>query len=221
MATTVRDSAYVMRHRPLALTILGIAFIFGGFSEGWDRLWEAHFLQSIGLPHIGGLNPVVWFGIINAGSTLLGIAAAEIVRKRLDLERPVVATRTLLVCAALISAGVVAFALATNFPIAIAMFWLVGVARSLEGPMFNTWVNQGLDPRVRATVISMNGQANAFGQFTVGPGIGGLGVITTLRTALAVAGVALSPALILYGHAVRQLDQQESVVDNPAGAVEA
>jgi DHA3 family tetracycline resistance protein-like MFS transporter len=59
MTATTRTGAAVVRRRPLALTILVVAAIFGGFSEGIDRLWEAHFLLEIGLPDLGALDPVV------------------------------------------------------------------------------------------------------------------------------------------------------------------
>lgn len=213
MTGTVRDGAHVVRYRPLALTILGIALVSGGFSEGWDRLWEAHFLGGIGLPHLGGLDPVIWFGIINAGSTLLGIVAAGIARRRLDVERSEVAVRALLGFDALLIVGVVAFALAGSFPLALGAFWLASVMRSLRGPVYGAWINQGLDPRVRATVLSMSGQADALGQFTVGPAIGALGTAASIRAALTVAGVALSPALLLYGRALRRSEPRTAAPD--------
>lgn len=43
MTSTVRRSVRVVRRRPLALTILAVGGVWGGFSEGLDRLGEAHF----------------------------------------------------------------------------------------------------------------------------------------------------------------------------------
>ncbi len=217
MTGTLRSSVEVVRHRALARTILGIAFVFGGFSEGWDRLWEAHFLQSITLPRLGSLDPVVWFGIINAGSTLLSVGASGIARRRLNLQRADVAIRALFAIDTLLVAGVAAFALAGAFPLALAAFWLASVMRSLEGPVYSAWINQGINPRVRATVLSMSGQANALGQFTVGPGIGGLGTIISLRVALAVAAAALSPALLLYGRALKRPSAGYTFLPTPRG----
>ncbi len=81
---------------PRALTILAIAGVWGGFTEGLDRLGEAHFIQVIGLPRIGNLDTVVWFGIIAAGGMLLTIGASELARRRLALEQPSVAVKALL-----------------------------------------------------------------------------------------------------------------------------
>jgi hypothetical protein len=56
---------------------------------------------------------------------------------------------------------------------------------------------------VRATVISMGSQANALGQTAGGPVIGAVGTLAGIRAALALAGLILSPALALYGRALR------------------
>ncbi|MDP9381495.1 MAG: hypothetical protein M3Q29_15385 [Chloroflexota bacterium] len=50
----------------------------------------------------------------------------------------------------------------------------------------------------------MSTQTDALGQFTVGPAIGTLGTVYGLRVALATAALALSPALALYGRALRR-----------------
>ena len=56
---------------------------------------------------------------------------------------------------------------------------------------------------MRATVISISSQANAFGQIAGGPVIDAVGTFGGIRAALTVAGVVLSPALVLYAWAVR------------------
>ena len=206
MLTTGRGAASVARRRPLALTILAVAVLFGGFSEGFDRLWEAHLLTTIGLPDLGRFEPVVWFGVIQAGGTLLGIGAAEALRRRVDLERTGGTLRALFWLEAALMVGAVAFALAGSFWVAVGAFWLASVARSLVGPVYAAWINRGVEPRVRATVLSLSGQADAFGQFTVGPGLGGLGSAFGLRAALAAAGLVLAPAVWLYGRALRRKD---------------
>lgn len=200
MGETGRSGLGAVRGRPLARTILAGAAIFGGFSEGFDRLWEAHFLTTIGLPDLGALEPVVWFGIIEAVALLLGVGAAEVVR-RLDLESPPVAVRLLCGLEAVLLVGVVVVALAGSFAVAVAAYWLAATARGLVSPVYTAWINRGIEPRVRATVLSLSGQADALGQFTVGPLLGGIGSLFGLRAALTAAGLALVPAVALYGRA--------------------
>ncbi|MCK5715293.1 MAG: hypothetical protein KAH64_04960, partial [Nitrosomonadaceae bacterium] len=66
-----------MRSSPILKVMMAIALIYGLSSEGLDRLWEAHILANFTFPSIGGLEPVVWFGLINVVQTLLVIIAAE------------------------------------------------------------------------------------------------------------------------------------------------
>ena len=57
-----------------------------------------------------------------------------------------------------------------------------------------------------ATVLSMNSQGNAFGQFGGGPGVGLIGNVFGIRAAIAVAALLHTPILWLYGRFVRQAD---------------
>ena len=205
MGSTARLGAEAMRRRPLALTVLAVAAVFGGFSEGFDRLWEAHFLTVIGLPGLGALEPVVWFGVIAAGAMLLGIGAAEALRRRLDLAQPANAVRALFGLEATLMAAVVVFALAGGFALAVGAYVVASVSRSLVYPVYTAWINRGLDPQARATILSLSGQADALGQFTVGPALGALGSGFGLRAALTAAGLALMPAVLLYGRAMGKI----------------
>ena len=203
MEHTARGGFRVVRGRPVLLTLLAVTAFAGMSSEGFDRLWEAHFLKNFGLPELAGLDPVVWFGVINAGTLVLGFVAAEILGRVLDEGSAAVAARALFVLDALTIAGVLAFALAGSFAFALGAFWFAGLVRALVQPLYMTWLNQGLEPGVRATVISISSQANAFGQIAGGPAIGAVGAFGGLRAALTVAGLVLSPALLLYARAIR------------------
>jgi hypothetical protein len=184
--------------------LLVIAAFSGMSSEGFDRLWEAHLLKDLGLPTLGGLDPVVWFGVINAGTLMLGYIAAEVMGRRMDVSNAGVAARSLFALDALNVAGVLAFALAGSFAFALGTFWFASLVRRLGEPLYLTWLNKGLYPGVRATVISMGSQANAVGQIAGGPVIGAVGTLAGIRAALAFAGLILSPALALYARVLRQ-----------------
>ena len=201
LGNTARGGARLIRARPVLLMLLAIAAFSGMSSEGFDRLWEAHFLKDLGLPTLGGLDPVVWFGVINAGTLVLGYTAAGIMGRTMDVSNATVVARSLFVLDALNAAGILAFALAGNFAFALCTFWFASLVRRLGEPLYLTWLNQGLDPGVRATVISMGSQANALGQIAGGPVIGAVGTLAGIRAALALAGLILSPAVALYGRA--------------------
>ena len=69
-------------------------------------------------------------------------------------------------------------------------------------PVFAAWLNQGLDPRSRATVNSLWGQSDALGQMSAGPILGWLAIARSVPFALAVSGVLRAPALGLIGRAL-------------------
>ena len=206
MGHTFREGAQVVRRSPVLLTLLGVEIFGGAASEGFDRLGDAHLLANFRFPELGNLKPVVWFGILSAGSQVLGFLAIQALGRRLNRasRNPITTARILLVLEALTVLSILAFGLAGNFPLALGALWAKSVVGSLAGPLHGAWLVQNIDPRVRATVLSMNGQANAFGQAAGGPAIGLIGMVRSLRAAMVASGVALSPAVALYAHALRR-----------------
>ncbi len=212
MGATLRHSGHLVRHSPILLTILAVAAFFGMSSEGFDRLQAAHFLHDLTLPSLGPFKLVVWFGIMVVGGMLLSIAAAEIVRRRLDTNNHAALARTLFALNTLQVASMIAFGLAGYFPLALAAFWCASVLRRTGNPIYNTWLAQSIDPSVRATVISASGLVDAFGQIAGGPAIGAIGTFVSLRAALVVAGAVLAPALPLFARAGRLARSTEVLV---------
>ncbi len=220
MADTTRDGVRLIRRRPILLTFLGITLLYGAFSEGFDRLQIAHLVDDFRFPALGNFPPVVWFGIISAVSTLLCIGATEIVRRRLDMNRHQLVSWVLFVFTALLSASVVLFALAGSFYLALAALWCASVFRTIRVPLFRAWQTQSIDPAVRATVLSIDGQTDALGQIAGGPALGALANYGSLRAALTVAGVILAPALLLFVRAGRQGQAAVPAAEEPVAAVE-
>lgn len=202
MAATTREASMLIRGRPVLVLLLAVGVIYGAYSEGYDRLWEAQFLTTLSLPAIGGLDPVVWFGLFAASNALIGIAASEFVLRRLSTHGDARTARLLFGINLALVVGVVAFGLAPSFGIALAAFWLVNLARSLYWPIASAWLNRQVESRVRATVISAQSQADALGQLAGGPAIGAVGTAFGLRAAITAAGFLLTPALVLYGRAI-------------------
>ena len=201
---TLLNGGRVVRRSPLLLTIILIAVFYGMASEGFDRLWTAHFLEDFTLPALGYLQPVVWFGILSAGVMVCTLGATELVRRRFDTRNHATVTRLLFAINALQIASVVVFGLAGNFPLALAAFISARVLRSTNNPIYTAWLAQNIEARVRATVISMSGQMDAIGQIAGGPIIGVIGTLISLRVAIVSAATFLSPALLLFVRARRQ-----------------
>ena len=199
----LRRSVSFARRSPILLMLLAVAAIEGMSSEGFDRLNVAHFLHDYTVPMLGPLKPVAWFGLMSAVGSLLSLAAVELVRRRMNTERATTLARGLFALTALWGVSVIAFGLAGSFAVALAMFWLVGVARTTMGPLERTWITQNTAPELRATLISMSGQMDAIGQVAGGPVVGAIGTLRSLRAALVTTGVFLFPAALLYTRALR------------------
>lgn len=219
MRRTLGEGIGVVRRSPTLLTLLAIGFFWGAASEGMDRLGDAHLLANFTFPALGSFQPVVWFGILGIVGSLVELAANETLRRRLErISRiPASTARALLVLNGLMIAGLIVFAAAGSFWLAIVAVLAYGVCRSMGGPLYDAWLVQHIDPPVRATVISMSGQADAIGQIAGGPGIGLIGARVSIRAAIVAAGLLLSPALALYARANRQsLDAaEEELTDRP------
>jgi DHA3 family tetracycline resistance protein-like MFS transporter len=204
VGATACDGARLARGRPVLLMLIAAALFTGMSHEGFDRLNAKHFLDGVGLPSIGGLEPVVWFGIMGAGGLILSYIAAGIVARNLDVGSPAVAARLLFALNTLTIAGMIAFALSGSFALALGAFWFATLVRTVAEPVYLTWINEGLDPGVRATVISMSSQAGALGEASAGPVIGVIGNVFGVRSALTITALILSPTLLLYGREVQR-----------------
>jgi len=205
MARTGRAGARIVRGTPLLLLILGISASWGAWSEGYDRLSEAHVIRDVGLPSFFGFSFIVWFGLIYAASLLLSIFVARPLNRRLGDAAQRVVTKTLFVLNLALICSVVVFGLAQLFWIAVVAMLFTNVVRGLALPLFYSWLNQSItESQVRATVISITNQADAVGQWTGGPVIGVIGNAFGMRAALVTGGFLLTPALALYSRIVRR-----------------
>ena len=205
LGRTAVEGARTVRGRPLLVAMLAIALVAGLSTEGIDRLWEAQFIRVIGLPHVAGLSIVWWFWLLRSVEMLLGLAGTTFLIKRFEKLRGRGLVRTLAVLTALQLITAALFGLAAGLVAAVLAFWAYNLARSLTQPTYMTWLNQTIDDsRVRATVISTAGQADALGQLGGGPAIGAIGRSLGIRAALVAGASVLVPALALYARVLRR-----------------
>ncbi|MGH3091497.1 MAG: hypothetical protein ACRDOG_04090, partial [Gaiellaceae bacterium] len=174
---------------------------------------------EIGIPELAGLDPIVWFGILNAGTLLLALAVAQPLVRRFERAGTRTMARTLLGLDAALIAGTLTFAFAGSFGLAVAALWAIGVARELSSPVFSTWLNASIDDsRVRATVISITNLGDSAGEWGGGPALGAIGSAFGIRAALAAGAAVLSPALWLYTRALRHEGDETELAEFPVGA---
>lgn len=202
MTGTFKGGVQLVQMRPILMSFILMALLYGVFSEGFDRLRTPHILDNFDFPT--SPEPVVWFGMIGAAESLIAMGAAEIVRRRLDMNNPKHLSQAMIVCYAGMSITIVGFALSGNLLVALVFFWATGVLLSVSRPIETTWLNHNIDSSVRATVISMTAQTNACGQIFGGPAVGLAAISVSLRAALTVVGVLVAPLVWMTARASRQ-----------------
>jgi len=211
MGHTFGAGLKVVRSSRLVLTILLIGIVFGTFSEGYDRLWEARFLKGFTFPNLWGLNAVGWFALFGLVGMFLSMLVTEVLRRKLDTSNHTLVARALLIINALLIGSIAAFALAGNLWIVVGAFWVLSLLRSINGPLYSIWLNQNIDSTSRATVLSMGSQFDALGQLIGGPIIGLVATNFSIPAGLLVSGVILSPVLLLYLRTLRRNDETSLV----------
>lgn len=208
LASTFRQGLTMVKIRPALIAILGVGFLYGMYSEGYDRLWTAHLVDSFTFPMIPGLdhladpaefNLVIWFGALKAAVMVLSALALSLIEKRLHRPRMNALITSLTLCSGVLVLCLLAFALAHNLVLMLVLVALIGMVREVINPIYTAWVNQRLDSSVRATVISLSSQVDAIGQIAGGPVVGVIAKSASISSGLLASGLILAPVLILLG----------------------
>jgi DHA3 family tetracycline resistance protein-like MFS transporter len=206
LAATLKGGLSMVKQRPALVGILAVGFFFGFYSEGYDRLWQAHLLERFDLPVIpwvenlkmgGELTIVLWYAALKIVMMLLTVAATHLVERQLYRPKMDALIRGLFVLSGLLTVCLAGFAIAENLFLAVILVALIGVIREVTYPVYNTWVNHRLDPQVRATVLSMSSQVDAVGQIAGGPVVGFIAKGVSITAGLLTSSALLTPILVL------------------------
>jgi DHA3 family tetracycline resistance protein-like MFS transporter len=201
MGRTFLAGTREVKAQPVLVLIFVITAIFGAFSEGVDRLFTPYLITSFDFPAVGTLDTVVWWGIIAAVSSVVGFVVTTLARRYVDLTSHKALTWVLGAMTALIGVMVAVFANLDSFYGVLALFWVMGGLRAARGPLSTAWLNRRLPSASRATLLSMNGQADAVGQAFGGPVVGVIAKQATIGLAMTVSALMLLPSLVLYRRA--------------------
>ena len=125
---TVFNEGWGVVKQSRVLLLLFLVTIFAGLgSEGIDRFWTVHLLTNFEFPQLVasagavlttiaggsftdfGPNITIWFFIINLSATLIGLAATEFVRRRIDVDKDPAALRYLFIANGIIVGAVLIF----------------------------------------------------------------------------------------------------------------
>lgn len=199
--TPVKEGFAILRGRQILVIFTVIALLIGLYSEAWDRLARPFLLENFTFPNLAGfeMDAIAWFGLLNAAVLLLSLLANEIAKRVVDTSQSQQLLRALQWIFAGMVIAILVFALSGNFFLAIGALLAFDVLRGLSFPLSNAWLNQQIDSKLRATLLSMTGQLDALGQLSGGPVLGWIGRLRSLRTAILASALVLSPVSLLYG----------------------
>jgi DHA3 family tetracycline resistance protein-like MFS transporter len=188
------------------VTILLIMAFYGMAGQGFITLWVAHFDQNLTFPSLWSLEPVIWFGAVRMAAALLSLVVVEFIRHwRVEsFGSHAIVSRSLYWINALQMLAVLIVATTGNFAVAAGCIVVAIALSEAYDPLHLAWLNQNVESRVRATVISLSSQMEAFGKTSGGPLLGLVASVLSLRSAIAVAGLAIFPALLFYFRAFGQ-----------------
>ncbi len=199
-----------VRSQPRLVNIVFIGLFYGLYSEGFDRLGVKLLLDNFQLPILFGSNQVAFFVALEAIGTIIYFFTIRFVEKRLDTGSSSAIGRAMFLVTSLITIAMIGFAFSPILSLAVISMLAVNILRGVSGPLQSTWINQKLDSRVRATIHSMFGQVDAIGQITSGPTIGLIANALSVRLAIAISGLLLSPALFF----IRRVNVQSTQETN-------
>ena len=189
----------IARTRRVVRVFLFVSVLAGLASEVFDRLWQVRVLDTFEMPALFGGDEAVAFTVFALVGTLVSLTAS--LASGRWLPRHVVDSQPGLpvaIAAAAQVAAVVGVALFANLWLALACVWLRGAAMAFSGPIEAAWLARNLDSASRATVLSMDGQANAIGQVVGGPPLGALATRTSIPVAMLVAALVQAPSAIAF-----------------------
>ena len=188
MIQSIKSGAQIVKGNAVLGGIAAVTLLWGLASEGFDRLWGAHFIEGFNLSEE---NSVYWFGAFYAGAFLLNAAVLKAVEIYVNGRYAAV----LLLLNALLTAAMLFFAFTGAFLAAVLLYWLIESLRHVNEPLMNVMINERLPSQGRATALSMFGQLDALGQVAGGPLVGAAALYTSISGGIAFSAVLILPAL--------------------------
>jgi MFS transporter, DHA3 family, tetracycline resistance protein len=187
--------ALMRRHHVLIIVFMAMAF-YGLSSEGWDRLAAVHLIKNFTFPDFVSLKTPTWLSVATFIGMVLGLLATELVRRRVTTStKPVAAFMALLGLTSGMIASIAIYAITTNIYLAMVAFWITTALRASYVSILNAWLARQVEPRMRATVLSVSQTLDSVGQIAGGPGVGAVATIKSVPAAMQVVAGALVPVL--------------------------
>lgn len=190
---TLRDGTRQVRQDKTIVLILGVTFLINGADEVFSRLFAKRLLV-LDLPQIP--DPIAWLTLLGLTTLALGAVALRIVENRLNAEPAL--RRWYLIACILGAFGLVLFALAPDYLIAMAGVIVVhGIAWNIVRIVGIIWTNARSQSETRATLQSFLSQAENLGEISIGFGLGVVAELAGIPIAIIGATLFVAIAILL------------------------
>ncbi|GIM91701.1 MFS transporter [Paractinoplanes toevensis] len=199
MGRQVAAGGRAVRRSTLLAGIVAGTFFAGMSSEGFDRL-----SQPFLLPFFGTAAEQLVFGGLAMVATLGSIGLTGLIGRHLHTGHPRRIGELMTAVQAVTAVGMIGFGLAGQWWLAIGLYLLVRLLRNTATPIMTVWLVSATSAGSRATVFSIQAQADALGQIVGGPPAGVVGQRRSIGAGISAAGVFLLPAVAVFALAARR-----------------
>lgn len=188
MKIALQSSWNVIQSDRTLLSLASITLFMGLASEGFDRLWGAHFIENF---QLNEHYTVYWFGLFYALTFLLNIGLLKWMEQiaTSHFARLLMWLNTLLIL------FMIYFAFTTHFIVAVVLYLCVASLRNVNHPLMNIMMNKQVESKGRATTLSFYGQVDAFGQVAGGPLVGLIALYTSIEGGLFASALLILPTI--------------------------
>lgn len=176
-----------------------IALFVGFYSEGFDRLWMSHLLNVSKIGDLTDEKLVLIMGGIQFIVVLVSFVALHLLNRSSIHQNLRHVYMALFIGSLFVITSLIGFAFSTYVVGLLAFYIIIQVTRKVMYPLEDIWLNKIIpESSIRATFFSVKGQVDAIGQIGGGPVIGLVASNFTIKTAIMVSAILLSPVLYLY-----------------------
>lgn len=198
MIATIKTGMKQIRGHTVLVSIALVTLFWGLASEGFDRLYGAHFIEDYDLSES---ESIYWFGTFYAIAFLLNIVVLSFVEKQVDGRY----AEVLLITNTILIGTMIVFAWTGHFWFAVTMYWVTSALRNVNYPLMSIITNERLQSKGRATTLSMFGQLDAFGQIAGGPLVGLLALYTSVAGGITTSALLILPVLYFLWRMKRKM----------------
>jgi MFS family permease len=197
--STFRRALALARNSRTVVVILGATFLVAGAANGIGRLYSIRVVDA-DVP----TDPVLWLTVVSALTLIAGAAALRLVEPRIE---GVDVDRRAFTAACLIAAVGAAGLAVTSEPVGVTLaIFLAAGASPLTRSFSTIWLNRQTTGPIRATIHSLQAQAEGLGGIVWGLALAAVAAATSTELALMLGSVLLaaSAALVAASRSTRR-----------------